>query len=115
MDSTRNEFNSLSVSYIHHTQKTYQQASHSQNPIYCEPCRAQFPTITAYEDHYESRHTHVCFACQKIFPGAEWLKLHLDEIHDTLLLLKKERGEKIVSSMNIIYAFILINSSMLVM
>ncbi|KAI9255535.1 hypothetical protein BY458DRAFT_310076 [Sporodiniella umbellata] len=49
----------------------------------------------AYEEHYEAKHTHVCLTCNKVFPGSLWLKLHIDEIHNTIFLIRKERGEKI--------------------
>ncbi|KAI8090544.1 hypothetical protein BDF21DRAFT_333223, partial [Thamnidium elegans] len=45
--------------------------------------------------HYEAVHRNVCLECLKIFPGFEWLQLHIDEFHNTLLQIKKERGDKI--------------------
>ncbi|KAI9273895.1 hypothetical protein EDC94DRAFT_486844, partial [Helicostylum pulchrum] len=48
-----------------------------------------------YESHYEAVHRNVCRECLKIFPGFEWLQLHIDEFHNTLLQIKKERGDKI--------------------
>lgn len=65
--------------------------------IYCDPCRIEFPDVLAYELHYEAVHRNVCSVCHKIFPGEEWLQLHLDEFHDVILQMKKDRGEKIVS------------------
>ncbi|KAL7320052.1 hypothetical protein PS15m_003123 [Mucor circinelloides] len=63
--------------------------------IYCDPCRIEFPDVLAYELHYEAVHRNVCSVCHKIFPGEEWLQLHLDEFHDVILQIKKDRGEKI--------------------
>ncbi|KAI7900698.1 uncharacterized protein BX663DRAFT_406295, partial [Cokeromyces recurvatus] len=63
--------------------------------IYCNACRIEFPSITAYESHYEAIHRNVCSVCHKIFPGSEWLQLHLDELHDVILQMKKAKGEKI--------------------
>ncbi|KAI8641922.1 hypothetical protein BD408DRAFT_443907 [Parasitella parasitica] len=63
--------------------------------IYCDPCRLKFPNILAYELHYEAAHRNVCSVCRKIFPGEDWLQLHLDEFHNIILQLKKDRGEKI--------------------
>ncbi|KAI8057556.1 uncharacterized protein B0P05DRAFT_440138, partial [Gilbertella persicaria] len=54
-----------------------------------------FPSISAYQYHYEAVHQHVCSVCHKIFPGERWLQFHLDEFHDVLLQIKKEKGEKI--------------------
>ncbi|KAI8987408.1 hypothetical protein BDF20DRAFT_795928, partial [Mycotypha africana] len=48
----------------------------------------------AYELHYEVMHRNVCSVCQKIFPNAYWLSLHIDEFHNILVQMKKERGEK---------------------
>ncbi|RCH81763.1 hypothetical protein CU098_007966 [Rhizopus stolonifer] len=66
--------------------------------IDCDPCRIKFPSISAYQYHYEAVHQHVCSVCHKIFPGERWLQFHLDEFHDVLLQIKKEKGEKIVFS-----------------
>lgn len=57
----------------------------------------KFPSVIAFESHYESVHRNVCLECHKIFPAFEWLQLHIDEFHNVLLDIKKERGEKIVS------------------
>jgi hypothetical protein len=56
-----------------------------------------FPTVMAFESHYEAVHRNVCIECHKIFPAFEWLQLHIDEFHNVLLQIKKERGDKIVS------------------
>lgn len=65
--------------------------------ISCDTCHIQFPSVVAYQHHYEAVHRNVCSSCHKVFPGASWLQLHLDEFHDVLLQMKKEKGEKIVS------------------
>lgn len=74
-------------------------------PIYCalpsccsrQGVPAEFPSVTAYELHYETRHRNVCAACGKVFPGHHWLQLHLDECHNVLIQMRKDRGEKVVS------------------
>ncbi|KAF9169477.1 hypothetical protein BGX21_001326 [Mortierella sp. AD011] len=53
-----------------------------------------FSSAAAYEHHYETNHRHICLNCKKSFPGEKWLELHLHEIHDTLVKIKRERGEK---------------------
>ncbi|KAI9030046.1 hypothetical protein CLU79DRAFT_733818 [Phycomyces nitens] len=53
------------------------------------------PSVGAYELHYEARHLNTCSVCEKVFPSAHWLQLHLDECHDVLKKIQKERGEKI--------------------
>ncbi|KAI8137548.1 hypothetical protein BJV82DRAFT_634784 [Fennellomyces sp. T-0311] len=72
-------------------------------PIYCEQSTCidhrgkplSFPSTAAYEAHYEARHRHVCLACCKVFPNDYFLQLHLDEFHDMLLQIRRERGEKV--------------------
>ncbi|ORY92109.1 hypothetical protein BCR43DRAFT_80687 [Syncephalastrum racemosum] len=54
-----------------------------------------FPSIAAYEAHYEARHRNVCTECQRVFPSFFFLQLHIDEIHNVIMLMQKERGEKI--------------------
>ncbi|KAF9913777.1 hypothetical protein BX616_009603 [Lobosporangium transversale] len=33
-------------------------------------------------------------ACRKSFPGEKWLDLHIHEVHDVLIKIRRERGEK---------------------
>ncbi|KAI9323887.1 hypothetical protein BX666DRAFT_1847856, partial [Dichotomocladium elegans] len=54
-----------------------------------------FPNTAAYALHYEVCHAHACIECHKPFPSAIFLDIHLDECHNVLLQIKKERGEKI--------------------
>ncbi|OAD65144.1 C2H2-type zinc finger transcription factor, partial [Phycomyces blakesleeanus NRRL 1555(-)] len=70
--------------------------------IYCEhhSCHhdghpLMLPSIYAYELHYEAKHLNTCSVCEKVFPSSHWLQLHLDEFHDVLKKIQKERGEKI--------------------
>ncbi|KAG2205359.1 hypothetical protein INT47_007144 [Mucor saturninus] len=63
--------------------------------IYCDHCRIRFPSVVTFESHYEAVHRNVCLECHKIFPSFDWLQLHIDEFHNVLLQIKKERGEKI--------------------
>lgn len=50
-----------------------------------------------YEHHFETNHRHICQTCKKAFPGEKWLILHIREIHDVLVRIQRERGERIVS------------------
>ncbi|CAG8469486.1 6004_t:CDS:2 [Paraglomus occultum] len=59
-----------------------------RNPLY-------FPTAAAYESHYNASHRHVCSECKAVFPKQRFLELHLNEIHSTLVQLRRERGEKV--------------------
>ncbi|KAF9109190.1 hypothetical protein BGX27_007885 [Mortierella sp. AM989] len=53
-----------------------------------------FSNAAAYEHHYETNHRHCCQNCKKSFPGEKWLGLHIHEIHDVMVKIKRERGEK---------------------
>ncbi|KAI8577810.1 hypothetical protein K450DRAFT_212314 [Umbelopsis ramanniana AG] len=76
-------------------------ATQQTHPITCDLTlckgngRADFPTLTAYEIHYEKWHRYICEECQKSFPGEEWLEMHFDEFHNVLNQISKEKGEKI--------------------
>ncbi|ORZ25682.1 hypothetical protein BCR42DRAFT_485809 [Absidia repens] len=77
--------------------------SFNERPIFCElpSCVKRygepvaFPSLVAYESHYEALHRNTCSICHLPFPGSRWLRLHLDELHDTLNQVRKDRGEKI--------------------
>ncbi|KAI7827999.1 hypothetical protein BC939DRAFT_381747, partial [Gamsiella multidivaricata] len=53
-----------------------------------------YPNAAAYEHHYETNHRHICETCRKPFPGEKWLELHLREVHDVMIKIRQERGEK---------------------
>ncbi|KAF9179102.1 hypothetical protein BGZ51_007251 [Haplosporangium sp. Z 767] len=53
-----------------------------------------FSTLAAYEHHYETNHRYICQACGKFFPSEKWLDLHIREVHDILIRIRRERGEK---------------------
>jgi hypothetical protein len=78
-------------------------------PLHCEesfPCTlpptcsvkapTYFPTASALESHYRSKHAFACELCSKIMPDDRFLNLHLAECHDPLLAIKAERGERTV-------------------
>ncbi|KAF9560076.1 hypothetical protein EC968_006351 [Mortierella alpina] len=48
----------------------------------------------AYEHHYEINHRHICETCGKPFPGEKWLELHIHEVHNIMVKIKREKGEK---------------------
>jgi hypothetical protein len=68
-----------------------------QFPPWCQTHPIRFPSVSAYEIHYNTSHRHICNECNKVFPSERWLKLHLTENHDVIIKIKKERGEKTVS------------------
>ena len=60
-----------------------------------------FATYEGYEVHYLKDHTNRCTVCRKNFPTEHFLNLHIEENHDSLVSVRKERGEKTVSLINI--------------
>lgn len=53
-----------------------------------------FTTYEEYEVHYTKAHTNRCLECWKNFPTDHYLSLHIEENHDALFSLKRERGDK---------------------
>jgi len=53
-----------------------------------------FATYEEYEVHYLKTHTNRCTECRKNFPTEHFLNLHIEENHDSLVSVRKERGEK---------------------
>ncbi|KAF9122745.1 hypothetical protein BGX30_001803 [Mortierella sp. GBA39] len=53
-----------------------------------------FSSAAMYEHHFETNHRHICQTCKKAFPGEKWLILHIREIHDVLVRIQRERGER---------------------
>lgn len=55
-------------------------------------CNSQFPSVLAFESHYNSLHRFNCSQCRRNLPSAHLLDLHLEENHDSyfeLLTTKK--------------------------
>ncbi|VVT58376.1 uncharacterized protein SAPINGB_P006175 [Magnusiomyces paraingens] len=50
-------------------------------------------SLAAYEAHYRQFHAAVCMACDKAFPSAHLLILHVCEQHDPITALRRDRGE----------------------
>lgn len=56
--------------------------------------------FTAYEDyekHYKQVHTNRCLECRRNFPSSYVLDLHIQENHDALAKIRREKGEPTVS------------------
>jgi hypothetical protein len=62
-----------------------------------------FSSYEEYETHYNKSHVHRCLECRKNFPTEHFLNLHIEENHDALVSVRKERGEKTVSSPGLAY------------
>lgn len=56
-----------------------------------------FQSFDEYEVHYQKEHTNRCLECRKNFPTTHFLSLHIEENHDSLISVRRERGEKTVS------------------
>ena len=55
-----------------------------------------FQSYEAYDVHYAKAHVNRCSECRKNFPTAHFLELHIEENHDPLIQVRKEKGEKTV-------------------
>lgn len=55
-----------------------------------------FSSYEEYEVHYNKTHVNRCIECRKNFPTEHFLNLHIEENHDALISVKRERGEKTV-------------------
>jgi len=56
-----------------------------------------FASFEDYEIHYKKDHTNRCLECRKNFPTEHFLNLHIEENHDALVSVKKERGDRTYS------------------
>ncbi|QSZ35619.1 hypothetical protein DSL72_008489 [Monilinia vaccinii-corymbosi] len=56
-----------------------------------------FLSYDDYEVHYKQSHMNRCLECRKNFPSERFLNLHIEENHDALVSVRKDRGEKIYS------------------
>lgn len=55
-----------------------------------------FSSYEDYETHYSKEHVNRCIECRKNFPTPHFLDLHQEENHNPLIVILKERGERIV-------------------
>lgn len=56
-----------------------------------------FTSYEEYEVHYNKVHVNRCAECRKNFPTNHFLNLHIEECHDPLISVRRERGDKTVS------------------
>jgi len=72
--------------------------AHSLSAMQCSlPPHRQaldFPSIKAFELHYIKDHSNRCSSCDKNFPSAHFLSLHIDESHNSLRAEMQAKGEK---------------------
>ncbi|KAG5519759.1 hypothetical protein PMAC_000032 [Pneumocystis sp. 'macacae'] len=76
-------------------EKTKQKRIICNLPTKCMHNPSTFFSFSAYETHYQQQHCNVCYKCEKVFPSLRILELHISEVHDPIVSLKKERGEQI--------------------
>lgn len=56
-----------------------------------------FRLYSDYETHYHNFHTNRCIECRKNFPTDHLLSIHIEECHDPLARVAREKGEHTVS------------------
>ncbi|KAN0103122.1 hypothetical protein V8E51_011435 [Hyaloscypha variabilis] len=56
-----------------------------------------FTSFEEYDVHYAKAHVNRCIECRKNFPTEHFLNLHIEENHDALVSVRRERGEKTYS------------------
>ncbi|KAM4054751.1 zinc finger domain-containing protein [Hirsutella rhossiliensis] len=52
-----------------------------------------FSSYGDFELHYHAFHTHRCLECHKNFPSDHLLSVHIEECHDPLVSIRRDRGE----------------------
>lgn len=57
-----------------------------------------FHSYAEYEKHYAQLHSNRCLECGRNFPTAHILSLHIQEHHDALTEIKREKGASTVST-----------------
>lgn len=67
-------------------------------PPLCSSNPQRFASAMDFESHYVKFHSNRCVTCGKVFPSERFLDLHITENHDPFAALKRERGDKIVST-----------------
>ncbi|CAG8975145.1 hypothetical protein HYALB_00004444 [Hymenoscyphus albidus] len=53
-----------------------------------------FPDLDSFEVHYKKTHSNRCLECRRNFPTEHFLSLHIQENHDAITAVLRERGEK---------------------
>lgn len=56
-----------------------------------------FKSYADYEIHYSQTHTNRCLECRKNFPTDHLLGIHIEECHDSLIRVRRDKGEHTVS------------------
>ena len=59
-------------------------------------CGERFASVAALEQHYDSRHRHVCASCGDVFLDARLLDIHVQEEHDALFATMAARTDMYV-------------------
>lgn len=68
-------------------------------PPHKEP--VTFRSYGEYESHYNKFHTNRCLECRKNFPSEHLLGIHIEECHDPLVVVRRDKGEHTVSRFHI--------------
>lgn len=59
-----------------------------------------FKSYQEYESHYNMFHTNRCLECRKNFPSDHLLGVHIEECHDPLVRVRRDKGEHTVSALS---------------
>ncbi|OAA33112.1 C2H2 type zinc finger domain protein [Moelleriella libera RCEF 2490] len=52
-----------------------------------------FGSYREYESHYNLSHLNKCLECHKTFPSEHLLSIHIEELHDPLVRVRRDNGE----------------------
>ncbi|KAF4124136.1 ZnF C2H2 [Geosmithia morbida] len=52
-----------------------------------------FITYDDYESHYNKFHSNRCLECRRNFPSQHLLGVHIEECHDPLIVVRRDKGE----------------------
>jgi hypothetical protein len=89
---------SRSTKYLHLEQDSGEVV---QTTMHCSlPPHRGTLTFNSYEEydvHYAKTHVNRCLECRKNFPTEHFLNIHIEENHDSLISVRRERGERTVS------------------
>ncbi len=56
-----------------------------------------FQSYDEYESHYNKTHLNRCLECRRNFPSSYLLAVHIEDCHDSLAEVKRDKGEHTVS------------------
>ncbi|KAI3402920.2 VPS15 [Candida oxycetoniae] len=61
--------------------------------VECLYCGSKYVSYLDCESHIMMSHQNRCLSCSKVFPNEHILNLHIDEVHNVFLRIKRESGQ----------------------